>query len=159
MTAGLFLAASAWSQTNTCDLTADGKVDQGDVQAIINMSLGLTPCTAKIAGTNVCNVVVVQRVVNASLGGTYVARRTGIHSVIVNWAASTSSGVTGYKVYRATASGGPYTLLSTVGVTTSYTDNTVQSGANYYYVVTATGGSESTYSSQAQASVPTRRRG
>jgi fibronectin type 3 domain-containing protein len=60
--------------------------------------------------------------------------------------------VTGYKVYRGSAAGGPYTLLRSLGAVTSYTDNTVVSGQTYYYVVTAVGTSaESPYSNQAQA--------
>src|SRR5215472_117613 len=62
---------TAWSQapSNACDLaTPYGTIDASDVQAAINMSLGVAPCTANIAGANVCNVVVVQRVINASLG-------------------------------------------------------------------------------------------
>ncbi len=156
LTAGLLMcSASAWSQTNSCDLTADGKVDAADVQAAINMSLGLSPCSANIAGVNVCNIVVVQRVVNASLGGSCVTSM-GIHSVSLTWTASTSSGVAGYKVYRGTASGGPYTLVGSVGLTTSYTDNTVMSGTTYYYVVTAVDSNNnvSPNSNQAQAVVP-----
>ena len=52
LTTGLFLfSVSAWGQTgNACDLTNDGKVDAADVQAAINMSLGISNCTATIAG-------------------------------------------------------------------------------------------------------------
>jgi hypothetical protein len=150
-----FTSVSLLGQTNACDLNGDGTVNSADVQLAINMSLGLTGCTANIAGANVCNVIVVQRVVNASLGGACLTS-TGIHSVSLNWAASSSTGVTGYNVYRATTSGGPYTLVSSVGLTTSFTDNTVQSGTKYYYVVSAVGGSStaSPYSNQVQAVVP-----
>lgn len=157
LTAGLFFfSVSAWSQINSCDLTLDGKVDAADVQAAINMSLGTSPCTAAIAGANICNVVVVQRVINASLPGGTCITSTGIHSVSLTWTASTSSGVTGYKVSRGTASGGPYTLLATLGVATSYMDNTVLSGQTYYYVVTAVDSSNnpSPNSNEAPAIVP-----
>jgi len=153
-TAGLFLVSlSAWGQTgNACDLTQDGKVDASDVQAAINMSLGISPCTANIAGANTCNVVVVQRVINASMGAAC-ATTMSLHVVSLNWAASSSS-VTGYNVYRSTSSGGPYTLVQSVGMTTSFTDKTVLSGQTYYYVVTAvSNGVESSYSNQAQAVV------
>ena len=60
-----------WTQVNSCDLAAPyGTIDAADVQAIINMTLGLSPCSASIAGNAVCNAAVVQRVVNAALGGT-----------------------------------------------------------------------------------------
>jgi hypothetical protein len=152
--AGLFLSLTAWGQ-NSCDLTLDGKVDTADVQAIINMSLGVAPCSASIAGSNVCNIIVVQRVINASLGAPCVTS-TGIHSVALSWTASNSGSVTGYKIYRSTATGGPYTLLSSVGNVTSFTDNTAVSGVTYFYVITSTNGTtESSYSAQALAAVPT----
>lgn len=80
------------------------------------------------------------------------------HSVGLAWTASTTSGVVGYNVYRGTQSG-TYTKISASAVgSTSYTDNTVQSGQNitYYYVVTAIDGSgtESSDSNQATAIVP-----
>jgi len=153
--AGLFFFSTAvWAQ-NACDLNGDGQVNSSDVQAAINMSLGLSNCTANIAGANVCNVIVVQRVVNASMGGGCLTS-TGIHTAALTWTASTSSGVAGYQVYRATTSGGPYTLLSSVGLATSFADNTVVSGTTYYYVVTAVDGNNnpSPYSNQAQAVIP-----
>lgn len=76
------------------------------------------------------------------------------HYVTLNWTASTSSGVTGYNVYSAAVSGGPYTKLnSSLIASTTYTDNTVQAGVTYYYVTTAvdSGGTESSYSNQATA--------
>ena len=77
------------------------------------------------------------------------------HSVTLNWKASTSQ-VVGYNVYRGTASGGPYALISSSDAATSYSDTSVQAGAAYYYVVTAvnSSGQESVYSNQASASVP-----
>jgi fibronectin type 3 domain-containing protein len=154
----LIFSAPAWGQSNACDLTKDGKVDQNDVQSAINMALGTSTCSANVFGNGVCNVVVVQRVTNASLPGGTCLTGTGevTHSVSLSWTASNSSGVTGYKVYRGTASGGPYTLLTTVGASTSYTDNSIQSGQTYYYVITAINSSaESSYSGQAQAVIPT----
>jgi fibronectin type 3 domain-containing protein len=72
---------------------------------------------------------------------------------------STSSGVVGYYVYRSTTSGSGYTKLNagSVAPTTTYTDSTVKSGMTYYYVVTAVDGSgtESSYSNQASAAIPT----
>jgi HYDIN/CFA65/VesB family protein/ASPM-SPD-2-Hydin domain-containing protein len=86
---------------------------------------------------------------------------TGIspqHSVALGWNTSTSSGVVGYNIYRGTVSGGPYTRINSAVDTTPYdTDTTVQAGQTYYYVVTAvdSAGAESSYSSQAQAVIPT----
>ena len=78
------------------------------------------------------------------------------HSVSLNWIGSTSANVTGYKVYRASVSGGPYTLISSPGMTTSFTDTNVQSGLSYFYAVTAIDANnlESDYSNIAQATIP-----
>jgi fibronectin type 3 domain-containing protein len=73
------------------------------------------------------------------------------------WTASTSSGVTGYDIYRGTASGGPYTQINSSSVAgTTYTDSTVAAGQAYYYVATAvnSSGTQSGYSNQASATVP-----
>ena len=156
---GLLVAAGqpVWSQS-ACDLSQDGPVNVVDVQLAVNMALGLIPCTANINGSGVCNVVTVQRVINASLGqpcltGTGPSPRT----VTLTWTASTSSGVSGYNVYRGTASGGPYTKVnSALIVGASYLDTTVQAGQTYYYVATALDGSsnESGYSNQVLAVIP-----
>jgi hypothetical protein len=124
------LSVAAWGQTgNACDLNQDGKVDAADVQAAINASIGLSTCNANIYGAGVCNVVVVQRVVNASLGGACLTGTGSVsHSVALNWTGSTSGNVSGYKVYRGTTSGGPYSVVSTLGLVTGYTDQNVQSG-------------------------------
>lgn len=88
------------------------------------------------------------------VSGTGVA--SGAHSVRLSWNASTSS-VVGYKTYRATASGGPYSPLnSSPNAAIQFTDSTVQDGQTYYYVVTAVDSNsvESVYSNQATATVP-----
>jgi len=79
------------------------------------------------------------------------------HSVSLSWAASTST-VAGYNVYRGTQTGGPYALINgSPDASTTYTDTSVQAGQTYYYVVTAvdSSGTESVYSNQAQALIPT----
>jgi hypothetical protein len=80
------------------------------------------------------------------------------HSVSLNWTASTSPNIAGYKVYRGTTSGGPYAAVTGSLVNgTSYVDDTVTSGQTYYYVATAvdSSNSESEYSDEAMAAVPT----
>jgi len=137
---------------NACDLNADGVVNAVDVQAAINMSIGLAPCTANIAGANVCNVVIVQRVVSASLPNGTCLTSTGIHTVLLSWSAS--AGATSYKVYRGTTQGS-YSPLLTLGNVTSFMDTTVVSGQTYYYVVTAVNSNgESGNSSPLTAVVP-----
>jgi hypothetical protein len=88
-----------------------------------------------------------------SISGTGVNDQT----VSLSWTASTSSGVTGYNIFRATVSGGPYTQLNSAQVTgTTYTDTTVEVGTTYYYVATAVNaeGVQSADSNQATAVVP-----
>jgi hypothetical protein len=144
----------AWPQS-ACDLNLDGSVNIVDVQLGVNMTLGLAPCTANINGAGVCNVVTVQRVINAGLGGT--CQTDSAHSVSLSWTASVSSNVSGYNLYRGTTAGGPFTKVnSTLIAATSYQDTTVQAGQAYYYVATAVDGSaiESAYSNQAPAVIP-----
>jgi hypothetical protein len=145
LTIGLFYhPVSAWAQFSPCDLNQDGVVNVTDVTLATNMALGLSSCTASIKGTGGCNVLTVQRVVDAALpGGT-------CHPTILNWVASTSSNLAGYNVYRSTTSGGTYTKLnSSLVAGTTFTDATCQSGQTYYYAATAvdTSGNESAYSS------------
>jgi hypothetical protein len=140
---------------NACDLNGDGAVNILDVQLATNMVLSLAPCTANVIGAGVCNIVMIQRVVNAAVSGTCL---TGLgHSASLNWTASTSSGVAGYYVYRGTQSSGPYTKLNSTPVSgTAYTDLTVQAGQTYYYVTTAvdSNNNESAYSNESPAAIP-----
>ena len=137
---------------NSCDLNADGAVNATDVNLAIGMSTGaITPCTANIIGSGICNVVMVQRVINASQGAS-----CG-HTATLTWTASVSAGVTGYKVYRSTVNGSSYALVSLTPVTgVTFVDSTVLGGTTYYYVVTAigAGSTESANSTQATAVVP-----
>jgi fibronectin type 3 domain-containing protein len=59
-------------------------------------------------------------------------------------------------MYRSTISGSSYGLLASAISGTSYTDQTVQPGTAYYYVVTAVdaAGRESGYSNQIKATIP-----
>jgi hypothetical protein len=90
-----------------------------------------------------------------SLSGTGVAA-TGTHSATIAWDPG-GVNIVSYDVFRSLTSGGPYTQLNTSPVTvTSYTDNTVQAGGTYYYVVTETNsaGGQSKYSSEVSAAIP-----
>ena len=155
LTVGLFFPLSAWAQFSPCDLNKDGLVNAADVTLAVSMALGTASCTASITGTGGCNVLMVQRVADATLsGGT-------CHPTILNWTASTSSNLQGYNVYRSTTSGGTYTKINTTLIPytkTTFTDGTCQAGQTYYYVATAvdTSGNESAYSSPpTQANIPT----
>jgi len=56
--------------------------------------------------------------------------------VNLSWTATVDLRATGYQVYRGTASGGPYTLITTITsrATTTYQD-TVPLPGQYYYVL------------------------
>ena len=62
-------------------------------------------------------------------------------NVDLSWVVPTDTGqgFANYKIYRATAQGGPYTLINTITnySTATFTDNTVNAqGASYYYYMT-----------------------
>jgi Abnormal spindle-like microcephaly-assoc'd, ASPM-SPD-2-Hydin/Transmembrane protein 131-like N-terminal len=92
--------------------------------------------------------------VSVPVTGTGVA---ATHAVDLQWQASSSSGVVGYDVYRSTVSGGSYGKLTSSPVAgTSYSDTSVSSGVEYFYVVTAvnSNGTESTFSNQVATTIP-----
>src|SRR5262249_36576934 len=63
----------------------------------------------------------------------------GTNIVTLGWSAPTNTGgsaITGYRIYRSTASGAE-TLLTTLGNVTGYTDSGLANGITYYYQVTA----------------------
>lgn len=71
------------------------------------------------------------------------------NSVSLSWTAPVTSIITGYIVYRATTSGGPYVKVNTSGITTtSFTDTTIATGTNYYYAVSAMNSSGDTKSTE-----------
>ena len=89
------------------------------------------------------------------LTGTGVAQ--GSHSVYLSWDPGSGSSPAGYNIYRANAYAGPFQIINTaLDASTNYTDNTVVSGATYYYVTTEVNaqGQESAYSNEVQAVIP-----
>jgi hypothetical protein len=62
--------ALAWRLTvSPCDLNNDGIVNVLDVQLMVSQAIGTASCTNKLDGAATCDVIDVQRVVNAALGG------------------------------------------------------------------------------------------
>ncbi len=107
-------------------------------------ALGSDPGTVSIAS-------------NAAGSPTTISLTGESHTVLLSWTASTSSGVTGYYVYRGTQTG-QYTKINSSAPAsgTQFTDTTAAASTTYYYVVTAvdSSGTESSYSSPATVSVP-----
>jgi len=92
--------------------------------------------------------------VTETLAGTGVAAPQ--HSVALSWSAIAAAA--GYNVYRGSVTGGPYSkLTSSPEAATSYSDTSVLAGQTYFYVTTAvdSSGTESDYSNEVQAVVPT----
>jgi hypothetical protein len=95
----------------------------------------------------------------ASLTGT--GTPAPVHTVLLNWTPSTTSGITSYNVYRVPASNGvcgtfgstPY--AATAGTVTTYTDPTLTDGDSYCYGTTAVDANgESALSNVVQVSIP-----
>ncbi|MGH7339441.1 MAG: M14 family zinc carboxypeptidase [Candidatus Rokuibacteriota bacterium] len=79
------------------------------------------------------------------------AATAGSGEIGLTWTAA--SGATGYRVHRATATGGPYTTVASGVLGTSHTDTGLANGTAYYYVVTGTNAQgEGAASNEASAS-------
>jgi len=79
------------------------------------------------------------------------------YSVSLSWTASSSSGVAGYYVYRATLPDTSYSKITSTHVSgTTYADSSVAPGESYSYEVTAVNsqGAESAPSAPVTATIP-----
>jgi hypothetical protein len=131
-----------------------GQIVPSGQTATLNVTFAPTS-TGSVTGTATVSSDASNSPVAIGLSGAGVS--SGSYYVSLNWIASPSS-ISGYNVYRATVSGGPYTQLNSSLVTTiQYQDSNVQLGQTYYYVVDAvdSSGDESPYSNQTTVSVPT----
>ncbi|MFQ5525146.1 MAG: LamG-like jellyroll fold domain-containing protein [Thermoanaerobaculia bacterium] len=77
----------------------------------------------------------------------------GDGQVTLDWQDNTESDLAGYRVYRSTTSGGPYSDVSGLTGLSSYLDTTVTNDTTYYYRVTAedANANPSPFSNQAMA--------
>lgn len=83
-----------------------------------------------------------------------VARNAGDNVLVVDWN-DLLSPFDSYKVYRATAAEGPFSLIAGGLAASIYTDETVVSGTSYFYQVTSIlGAQESAPSAASSAAVP-----
>lgn len=152
---------SGSAATLTLSGTASGqtKTDASGNYSFSNLTKGSYLVAPSQSGFAFSPSTATETIKNASISG---VNFTGTelpvqHSVTLSWTASTSSNISGYKLYRGTASGGPYTVISASLIGgTAYIDSSVSAGLTYYYVATAVDSSnvESGYSNQAMAIVP-----
>ena len=73
------------------------------------------------------------------------------------WDANTEADLAGYKLYRSTVSGGPYTIAKTILAPATTTSDITGVDGTYYWVLTAYDGSgnESGYSNQVTRAIDT----
>jgi trimeric autotransporter adhesin len=141
---------------NSSDFAETADTCGSSVVAGGSCTIGIT-FTPSLAGAETASITV-----NDNAGDspqTVALSGTGAHDVILTWAASTTSGVAGYNVYRGATSGGEggTPLNSTPIAGTTFTDSNVLCGQAYYYVVTtvaADGTEQSPDSSEVSATVP-----
>ena len=77
-------------------------------------------------------------------------------SVALTWNANTESDLAGYKIYRATTSGGYGAPIATLqGNATTFTASGLQTGTTYFFVITAydSAGNESPHSNEISKSL------
>lgn len=66
----VFMINANSAQSATCDLNDDGVVNSADVQIAVDAAIGLAACiVGDLDGNGECNVVDLQRILNASRGG------------------------------------------------------------------------------------------
>jgi hypothetical protein len=156
------LTASGASVTVSSATSSNSQFTIGGVSLPMTIAAGQSvPFTVSfsplVSGTVSGSVSFVSNASTSTVGETVSgAGQAAQHTVSLSWSPSNSS-VTGYNVYRGTASGGPYARINpSVDAATTFADSTVQAGQTYYYVTTAVGsdGMESKYSNQTTALVP-----
>jgi len=96
------------------------------------------PYTMRVVATNASGSSAPSNQVTFSLptappGPTGLTATPGTAEVSLSW--TPVSGANNYNIIRATASGGPYTVIKYNNPGASYTDTTVTSGTTYYYEV------------------------
>jgi hypothetical protein len=160
---GVLIAGNSSVTVTTVDQTGDG-YSLGGISFPVTLSPGqqvpftvtFTPQTSGTSAGSLSFVTDASATPTATLTGSSGGGQASGHGVNLSWGASASP-VLGYNIYRGLQSGGPYAKLTgSPEPSTSYSDNTTQSGTTYYYVATSVNNSlqESGYSNQTVASVP-----
>jgi fibronectin type 3 domain-containing protein len=125
------------STTDTFDLSVAGHGDAGDT-----VSVEVTPSDGTLSGSSAGASATVDRAPTTPSG--LVATVTSV-SIGLDWANNTESDLSGYTVYRATSSSGPFSVLASGLAASAYSDQSALRGQTYWYRVTAvdTSGNES----------------
>src|SRR4030067_1615229 len=79
------------------------------------------------------------------------------NAINLSWTPSLTGGTTEQRIYRSTATGGPYSIINTIpnNSISTYTDSTgLTNGTTYYYVVRAFGGGQESGNSNEANTVP-----
>jgi hypothetical protein len=146
-------ATIALSGPNAESSTASGNGSYS-FSGLVNGNYTVTPSRSGYIFTPQVQTVTING--SSATGVNFTGAPQSNQSVLLSWQASTSS-VSGYNVYRSTASGGPYSRVNNSLVSgLSYTDSSVAASTTYYYVTTSvtSAGVESGYSNQASATIP-----
>ena len=144
--------------SGTCTVTLNGAAPVGGTEVLLSSNNALLQLASNSvivpAGTSSTTFTATAGSVSTNQTGTLTA--TAQHSVLLNWTASLSPNLMNYKVYRGTTSGGPYGVVTTLGLVINYMDSNIQSPQTYCYVTTAVdnAGAESGCSNEASAVVP-----
>jgi trimeric autotransporter adhesin len=142
----------------TCTIELSGTAPAGGIEVLLSSNNTLLPVPSSSltvqAGAASATFTATAGKISTNQSATLTA--TAQYSVLLTWTDSRSPNVARYDVYRAITSGGPYSLLTTLGLVSTYRDYNVQNGEKYYYAVTAvnSSGEQSAYSGQAAAVVP-----
>jgi hypothetical protein len=122
--------------------------------SLANGTYTVTPSNCGYSFIPVSQNVAVNGANQAGVNFTATALQT--HTVALTWAASATTTVSGYNVYRSTINGSGYAKIASLGLVFAYTDTNVQNCSTYYYVTTAVDstGAESSFSNQTTAVIP-----
>jgi hypothetical protein len=114
----------------------------------------VTEYAPKITGSYSGSITITSNASTITIPVTGTGAAASGHLVDLSW--GTASGASGYNVYRSTTNGSGYSKLVTDVSGTTYTDQNVVAGVQYYYVVTSlsSSGQESSYSNQTSALIP-----
>lgn len=145
-------------ETATCTVALSQAAGSGGTEVLLSSTTkSLVVSAASVivpAGATSATFTVTAAAFSADETATLTA--TALNSVVLTWDPSQSPNLSHYNLYRGVVSGGPYPVVTAIGLVTAYTDSNVQAGQTYYYVVTAVdmSGSESAYSNEASATLP-----